>query len=182
LKFFKNILLRILGQKKYLAFVSKVFYTLYFTKLLKNNKSYANHYFVKHFVHAGNTVLDIGGNLGYFTKIFAKLTGPAGNVYTVEPIELYRNILAKNVAEYKHVTILPYALGTTEAVIKMGNPAATKYRHGLMRVLSPSELNIDGYNVQMKNPATLFADIPTIHFIKCDIEGYKVPVIPAMKN
>jgi FkbM family methyltransferase len=183
MKQIKAILLRVLGQRAYLQLTSRLFFFYFNNGFLRNNPSYYTHYFVKNFLHKGDTVIDIGANLGYYATQFARLTGPAGKVYAVEPIELYRSVLKQNLAKYTNVEILPYALGEKEGTIKMGNPSSDKFRHGLMRVLDEKELNTDNgvYEVPMKNPADLFANIPEIHYIKCDIEGYEVPVVPAMQ-
>jgi FkbM family methyltransferase len=184
MKQIKSILLRILGQALYLKLTSKFFFFYFSNGWLRSNRSYDTHYFIKNFVTTGDTVLDIGANLGYYTVQFAKLVGKLGKVYAVEPIELYRQVLTGNVGRFKQVQILPYALGETEAVIKMGNPSTDKHRHGLMRVLNNQEQQGETvlYEVTMKNPVSLFGHLEKIDYIKCDIEGYEVPVIPAMKG
>lgn len=183
MKKIKAILLNVLGQEKYLQLTSSLFFFYFKKGWLKNNPIYKTHYFVKHLIKPGDTVIDIGANLGYFSVQLAQLVGKAGKVYSVEPIELYRNILTKNVARFAHVEILPYALGEVEGIIRMGNPGSDKHRHGLMRVLSDKDAddNSQVYEVPMKNPGELFASLAKIDYIKCDIEGYEVPVIPLMR-
>lgn len=182
MKKIKALLLRILGQERYLKLTGNLFFLSFHAGWLKNNPSYYTHYFVRHFIKPGQTVIDIGANLGYYSLQFAHLTGVNGKLFSVEPISLYRNILVKNLKAYKNVTILPYALGEVEGKIKMGNPGSDKHRHGLMRVLkNQDEISNDFYKVDMKNPADLFKDLPEIDYIKCDIEGYEVPVIPLMQ-
>lgn len=185
MKKLKSILNRILGQKRYLQLISSVFFSSYKKGWLKNNPSYYSHYFVRNLIKPGQTVIDIGGNLGYFTKIFAQLVGKTGKVFTVEPIELYRSVLEKNIVDVKNVTLLPYALGEIDGTITMGNPTNDKHRHGLMRVLKKEETTTlsDGekYEVDMRNPLHLFEKLGKIDYIKCDIEGYEIPVIPLMQ-
>lgn len=183
MKQIKAILLRVLGQRAYLQLTSRLFFFYFNNGFLKNNPSYYTHYFVKNFLRKGDTVIDIGANLGYYATQFARLTGPNGKVYAVEPIELYRSVLKQNLSKYSNVEILPFALGETEGIIKMGNPSSDKFRHGLMRVLNEKDADAEAavYEVPMKNPSELFASIPQVHYIKCDIEGYEVPVIPAMQ-
>ncbi len=173
-----------LGQRAYLQLTSRLFFIYFFNGWLRNNRSYDTHYFVKNFILKGDTVIDIGANLGYYSVHFAKLTGADGKVYSVEPIELYRSVLRQNVGDYNQVEILPFALGETAGFIKMGNPSTDKHRHGLMRVLDENEEadQNDVYEVEMKNPVTLFNHLVKISYIKCDIEGFEVPVIPAMKE
>lgn len=183
MKKIKSILLRILGQRAYLQLTSRLFFIYFRNGWLTGNRSYDTHYFVKNFIKTGDVVLDIGANLGYYSVQFARLVGKEGKVYSVEPIELYGKVLANNVAGFRQVQILPYALGESEGIIKMGNPSTDKHRHGLMRVLNEKEqaAETNTYDVAMKNPVSLFNELQKINYIKCDIEGYEVPVIPAMK-
>jgi FkbM family methyltransferase len=177
----KAWLLKILGQEKYLRLTSTVFFVAYQNGLLRNNPAYFTHYMATRFIQPGFTVIDIGANLGYYSCLLAAKTGLRGKVLSVEPIEIYRRILVKNTAELPQVSILPYALGETEGTLKMGNPSQDKHRHGLMRVLKDDEAGKDFYEVPVKNPLSLFSEVEKIDYIKCDIEGYEVPVIPAMK-
>jgi len=185
MKRLKSLLRSMLGQKNYLRLTSATFFRYFDKGLLKNNPSYYSHYFVRNLIEPGQTVIDIGGNLGYFSYIYSALVGGQGKVYTVEPIELYRNVLEKNVAKLGNVQILPYALGEGDGTLLMGNPSEDKHRHGLMRVLKKEEagqLNADErYEVQMKHPLHLFEKLGHIDYIKCDIEGYEIPVIPLMQ-
>jgi FkbM family methyltransferase len=177
----KAWLLQLLGQEKYLRLTSAIFFVAYHKGWLRNNPSYFTHYMATRFIRPGFTIIDIGANLGYYSCIFASKTGASGKVLAVEPIELYRRILTKNTADFPQVTILPFALGETEGTLKMGNPSQEKHRHGLMRVLRDDEAGNEFYEVPVKNPLQLFNDLPKIDYIKCDIEGYEVPVIPAMR-
>jgi FkbM family methyltransferase len=181
MKVVKSLLLKILGQERYLKLVSTAFFVSFSQGWLRNNPAYFTHYLVGQFIKPGQTIIDIGANLGYYSVLFANRTGHTGKVFSVEPIELYRRILEKNTNELKQVTILPFALGEKEGTLKMGNPSEDKHRHGLMRVLKEDETGSAQYEVPVKNPAELFASIEKIDYIKCDIEGYEVPVIPAMK-
>jgi FkbM family methyltransferase len=185
MKTIKALLNKILGQKNYLRLTSTVFFHYFNKGWLSDNPSYYSHYFVKNLIQQGETVIDIGGNLGYFTKIFSRLVGKTGRVYTVEPIELYRQVLEKNISSLQNVTILPYALGENDGTILMGNPSSDKHRHGLMRVLKKDETQFiaaaEKYEVAMKHPLHLFESMGKIDYIKCDIEGYEIPVIPLME-
>ena len=185
MKSIKSILRKILGQKNYLQFTSTMFFHYFNREWLRDNPSYYSHYFVQHLISQGETVIDIGGNLGYFTKIFSRLVGKTGRVYTVEPIALYRQVLEKNIRGLGNVTILPYALGENDGTILMGNPSNDKHRHGLMRVLKKDETQYlaagEKYEVEMKQPLHLFETLGKIDYIKCDIEGYEIPVIPLLE-
>lgn len=183
MRLIKSLLLRTLGQERYLRLTSRVFFFAFASGLLKGNPSYRTHYLVRRFIKTGDTVLDIGANLGYYSRPFARYVGAQGAVLAVEPIALYRSVLERNVARLPQVTVLPFALGEQEGTARMGNPSTDKHRHGLMRVLTPEEQAQTDvtYEVQVKHPVAMFGHLPRIDYIKCDIEGYEVPVLPAMR-
>ena len=59
----------------------------------------------KKVVKEGNTVVDLGANIGYFTLLAAKLVGKKGKVYSFEPEPRNYNYLLKNIElnEYDNV-------------------------------------------------------------------------------
>lgn len=183
MKKLKSILNRLLGKENYLRLTSTLYLLSFRNGWLKNNPAYYNHYFVRNFIKPGNTVIDIGANLGYYSTEFARLVGPEGLVLAVEPIPFYRKVLLRNIKPFSQVKVLPYALGEQEGTISMGLPGHDKFRHGLMKVLRSEEEKkavAEVIEVPVKNPAQLFAPLQQVDYIKCDIEGYEVPVIPAM--
>lgn len=183
--FIKQILYKLLGVKNYLIVVSRLFFLSYGAGVLKKNKTFDCHYFIKNLIHEGDHVIDIGANLGYYSRLFAKLVGPKGKVYSVEPVTLFRKILKINTLGFKNTTIIPYALGTEDdKSIVMGIPKSNKYlRHGLTRVLNidenePFEFTFDE---RMFTPATLFGKLERCNYIKCDVEGYEIHIIPQLE-
>src|SRR4051812_40379471 len=45
----------------------------------------------------GDIAIDVGANIGFFTMLMAKLVGPTGHVIALEPGELAREYLMKNI-------------------------------------------------------------------------------------
>jgi FkbM family methyltransferase len=179
----KSLLRRLLGEEKYLCLISRLFFIAYNRGSLKDKPMYHMHYFVPNLIGKGQTVIDIGANLGYYSCIFSKTVGSYGKVIAVEPIELYRRVLKNNTATLENITVLPYALGEKEGTILMGNPGPEAHRHGLMHVLSAAEQQQGGpmYEVTMKHPVELLNHLDVIHYIKVDVEGYEIPVVPLME-
>jgi FkbM family methyltransferase len=183
----KKILFRVLGQKRYYRVVSKAFFLLYESGLLKLFGKFEYHYFVRDLVREGDITIDIGANMGYYTRIFAKKCGRNGHVYAVEPVSLFREILQKNVQRLSNITILPYALGEDEgAVVKMGIPdGMEKHRHGLTRILESDDVesnNNHQFKAIMHTPEFLFGKLSECNYIKCDVEGYEIYVIPLLEK
>lgn len=183
--FIKRFLFKALGLRRYLKFLSRVFFFSYQWGMLKNNPEYYCHYFVKKLINKGDTIIDIGANLGYYSRTFGQLTGKNGKVLAVEPVALFRDILQTNIKKYPQVEVLPYALGEENGTeIKMGLPATNKYlSHGRTKIMSsrPDDEYAYEFTAEMRNPADLFRNVAQIDYIKCDIEGYETVVIPQMK-
>ncbi len=180
----KKILYNILGVEKYLLIISRIFLKLYSMGLLKGYPQFDCHYYVKKLISQGDEIIDIGANLGYYSVIFSKLAGSEGKIHCIEPIGLFRKILKKNTAKLRNTIIYPYALGDEEGQeIKMGVPKGEKhFRHGLMQVIEGND--ISGYEhvstAEMRKPELLFANLERCDYIKCDVEGYEMHILPGM--
>lgn len=185
--FINKILYRSLSQENYLKFLNSSFLFLYKTGMLKNNPAYRYHYFAKNLVSEGDTVIDLGANLGYYSNLLQQWIGPKGQLYSVEPVIPFNEILQWRLKDKKHVTILPYALGTEEKDITLVIPKNLSYLStGLPNVYdSDTHGNLDEYGfkfqAKMKKGSELFKDLDRLDFLKCDIEGYEEYVFPEMK-
>ena len=181
----KQVLYKILGVKVYLLVVSRGFFTSYFFGWLKQDRSFDCHYFIKKLIQKNDHVIDIGANLGYYSRLFAQLVGPKGKVISVEPVTLFRKVLKFNLLGYKNARIVPYALGLKDNIlITMGIPKSNKYlRHGLTRVLdnSDNEPLEFKFSERMFTPFTLFGNLRRCDYIKCDVEGYEIHIIPQLE-
>ena len=182
--FIKQALYKILGVKNYLIVVSRLFFISYSLGLLKKDKTFDCHYFIGKLIQKGDHVIDIGANLGYYSRLFAKLVGTNGKVFSVEPVTLFRKILKINTSGFKNTTIIPYALGAEDnKSIEMGIPKSNKYlRHGLTRVLDTDEKEVFEFTFteKMFTPVTIFGKFERCDYIKCDVEGYEIHIIPQL--
>jgi len=55
--------------------------------------------FVREMVEVGQTVIDVGANIGFFTVCMALFVGPSGKVYAFEPLRENADLLERSVAE-----------------------------------------------------------------------------------
>lgn len=185
----KSLLFRLLKIDGYLTVVQKSYLLAFRLGLLKSNPSYQWHYFVQRLVEDGDYIVDIGANLGYFTNQFAEKVQTSGHLYCVEPVEPFRKQLAKLLANRSNITLLPYALGEeTDKRVTLGIPAQFQklgyLRHGTTTLLHNTN-NADGkysFEATMKKGSELFAALPKLDYIKCDIEGYETVVLPEMQT
>ncbi len=183
--FIKKILFRLLGISAYLKTLHIGFYFLYDLGVLKSNPTFKYHYFVKRLIHKGDYVVDLGANLGYFSKIFARCVGSEGKVISIEPVRPFYNTLVWALGKRKNCVIHNYALGTENKMIQMELPKMNgNFRTGLAHVASgPSDKNENYvFETEMVRGSILLKDVPKINYLKCDIEGYEEFVFPEIRG
>ncbi|MCK9562257.1 MAG: FkbM family methyltransferase, partial [Bacteroidales bacterium] len=116
----------------------------------------------------------------------ARLVGTTGKVYAIEPIPLFGDIWIKNVKpeQNQQAMLLPFALGKEKGTVQMGMPTKNgRLHHGMTKIASSAqEQYVHMFDVDMQNPDELFADIPALDFIKCDVEGYESVVFDNMQH
>lgn len=184
-RLFHRILYRLLPLEGYLRVVSRLFFLYRALGIGRTGRALEYNYHLQQLVKEGDTVIDIGANLGYYTRPLADIVGAAGEVYAVEPVPVIFSVLKRNVGGRKNVTLLNYALGSEERTIEMANDsvAAAGYFGTGRNFVSDGELSGDAirFTAQMVRGSRLFADLKRIDFIKCDIEGYERVVIPELQ-
>lgn len=173
----RQILYKLLPLNSYLKILSKLYFIFYNLGLLKGNKSYDYTYFLKNLVKQGDTCIDIGANMGYYTVILSKLAGSKGKIYAVEPVKPILDVLRSNTRKLKNVEILPFALGEENKPIHLGNN--TIHMDGYMGtgrhsvVEQSAEVDIK-FDAEMKKGSEVFEHLEKLDFVKCDIEGYEL--------
>jgi|TARA_R110000737_G_scaffold17480_2_gene35191 FkbM family methyltransferase len=180
----KKLAYKILPENTFLQILHRGFYLMYSSGLLKNKTEFKFHYAVKDWIQPTDHVVDIGANLGYFAKTFARLT-PQGSLTCIEPIPAFYEILKKNLKSFSQVTIIHTALGTEDGFTTMVLPKDNGVlRTGLPHVVAEGEDIGEGMEVKVKITGTksLFEKFSKIDYIKCDIEGFEWIVFQELKE
>ena len=184
-KLFHRLLYRLLPLGGYLRVVSRMFFLYRALGIGRTGRALEYNYHLPQLVGRGATAIDIGANLGYYTRPLADIVGSDGRVYAVEPVPVIFEVLKRNVAGRKNVTLLNYALGSKERTIEMANDsvAAAGYFGTGRNFVSDGELSGEAikFTAEMRRGSELFAELERVDFIKCDIEGYERVVIPEMR-
>lgn len=184
MKFIKKILFKILSQEAYLKVLHRSFYFLYNLGVLKKNPSFKYHYKIQELIEPDFTIVDIGANLGYFSKNFAKLA-KRGKVISIEPVPVFYHTLEYFLGNYVNVTIYNVALGNEPGQIKMVLPEQDgMIRTGLPHIAKSSEeLNANkNIEVCVIQGSKLLGELAKIDYLKCDIEGYEWNVFQEIKE
>lgn len=133
----------------------------------------------------GNTVVDLGANIGVYTKVLAQLVGPTGKVLSVEPIPETYEILAGNVRRLglRNVTPINAAVSNASGHVTMEVP---RYNSGggnfyqahivVPESRSPAAAATERVQVAARtlDEIVSFARVQQVQFVKCDVEGHEL--------
>jgi FkbM family methyltransferase len=179
----KKILFKLLSQKAYLKTLHRSFYFLYDLGLLKNDARFKYHYMIKELIEPNYTIVDIGANLGYFSKNFARLA-KNGKLISIEPVPVFFEILSHFMKKFPHATLHNVALGTEKGTITMVLPESNgMIRTGLPHIAESEEEKKQHatQEVQIVKGSELLGNLERLDYIKCDIEGYELNVFQEIK-
>lgn len=157
---------------------------MYRLGLLKNKPDFKYHYFIQKMIKDDYVVIDIGANLGYFSKTFSRLV-PNGKLIAIEPLPQFHSILNYFIGNKENVELHNVALGKTSGSITMVLPKT----NGMMRTGLPHVIRTEVENrehttqeVQMVNTSAFFSTFERIDYIKCDIEGHEWEVFSQLAD
>jgi FkbM family methyltransferase len=131
---------------------------------------------IQKYVHPGDTVFDVGGNIGLWSTLLAEVVGRGGRVETFEPVPSNIQRLKENIALSGHQNVHnnKIALGSQPGEITMYVP-----RDACRSALAPES------GQDAKFPAKLVrlddfwieAGSPRVTFVKMDVEGAEPEVL-----
>jgi len=139
------------------------------------------------FIRPGTTVIDVGANVGFFARGFAREVGAGGVVLAFEPQSVPRSILtvASFFKRNQNLAILPFALGETSGAIPLAIPFKKKGNVGinLVQISDRSDLS-ERFEVKRELVALARLDdvlanyeLPPVSMIKIDVEGAELGVL-----
>lgn len=144
---------------------------------------------VRHLVRQADYVIDIGANIGLYSKALSELVGPDGHVYSVEPFPTTYEILSNNIRKLhlKNVEPLNIAISDSQTVLTMVLPydpsgAETHYRASVGKDRLRSN-KTQTAKVQAKTIDSVFLPLSRmISFVKCDVEGHELACLKGARN
>jgi FkbM family methyltransferase len=135
---------------------------------------------LERWVRAGDTVLDVGANIGRYTMKLSALVGPQGRVIAVEPVAETFVLLSENVSRSPHgnVTLLNVAASSGFEVVGMTVPRDSSGIENLYQA------SIDGGTEGGPRVLTAPMDalrLPSrISLAKIDVEGHELAALAGM--
>ena len=143
---------------------------------------------LSHYIQPGTNVIDIGANVGTWTRYLSEIVGPKGKVIAFEPIPESFQCLQKHLKKYKNVQLMNLALSDSNQIKDfLVNPSSFAPLDSAIKETAHQIRNIENYklvqiasrkldDVLRENP------IGKISFIKCDVEGHEDKVIAGAES
>lgn len=137
---------------------------------------------IEHLLQPGDTFIDVGANIGFFTLLAAKSVAPDGRVYAFEPSSKIRGMLNASLNNnlYKNITVEDKACTETSGKFNLieGNSAELGGTKVTDEAIDGNELvngvSLDEYILSNK--------ILSIDLLKMDIEGGEDAALKGMKQ
>lgn len=128
------------------------------------------------YIKKGDTVLDIGANIGFYANILSAIVGEKGTVHCFEPDSTNFNHLKKDYGSLKNLVLNNKAVGPKTEVLKIYTSKNLNVDH---RTYKPEEydqeIEIDAVSIDDYLNQNLKTD-----FIKMDIQGFEMQAVQGM--
>lgn len=138
---------------------------------------------IRQYVAAGDTVYDIGANVGYVSLSLAKRVGPHGRVIAFEPIpqniEAFRKNIAVNGIDNVQLREVAASDHAGNAVIRMAENSSTASLVWHRNNPSATEFSIDTVCI---DELVERGDFAYPKFVKIDVEGAEGSVLQGMRR
>ena len=131
-------------------------------------------------INKGDTVLDIGAHIGYYTLIAAQLVGDKGKVYAFEPDHKNFSLLKKNVEVngYKNVVLVNKAVGEIDGKIELYLDDENTGDHRIY----VSDARRKGITIEVVTLNNFLKNNEEVNLIKMDIQGSESSALKGGSN
>ena len=137
--------------------------------------------FVRRTLKPGDTAIDVGAHIGFFTMQMAAMVGPAGRVYAFEPFDANADLLERSIAENRfgdRIVFQRGAVGAASGHATLTFPVETLNSGGAY-LLRDGTAPLTG-NLKKQVPLVALDELDVrrpVRFIKMDVEGAEPQVV-----
>jgi FkbM family methyltransferase len=135
---------------------------------------------VRRLVEPGSVAVDVGANIGIYTKVLSDLVGPTGRVISIEPVPETFAILSQNIRSLglQNVISVNAAVSDADGEVTMEVPdyptgGVNFYQASVVTSSSPLQ-GARRIQVPAARLDTLLRGQGNVDFVKCDVEGYEL--------
>ncbi len=126
-------------------------------------------------VHTGDTVVDVGAHIGWYTVVAGDLVGPSGRVVAIEPFPESYAALERNVARngLRQVTAVRFAASDRSCTTTLGRQAGSD--SGSVTI---GHRGVEGLtDVETRRLDDALRDVGPVRLLKVDVEGHEAQVL-----
>jgi len=129
---------------------------------------------IAQYLKFGDTVVDVGANIGHYTLQLSRAVGPTGRVIAMEPMPETFELLTANVraAGAYNVTLLNLAASSKSGSVSMTLP---KWENGNDNFYQ-ARISADG-NYKALCASVDLLELPRVSLLKIDAEGHDLEVL-----
>jgi FkbM family methyltransferase len=131
-------------------------------------------------IQRGNTVVDVGANIGYFTLLFSKIVGENGKVYSFEPVSQIYSKLEKNIEinSVGNIVAENYALGEEQSELTINYQESSSGQSSLINKTQ----NSVSEKIHVVTLDSYLEKFDALDFVKIDIEGFEFQALRGMQK
>lgn len=144
---------------------------------------------IRKLVKRGSVVVDLGANIGMYTKVLSDVVGPQGTVISVEPVPSTFDVLSRNVRSLGMNNVKPVNVAVSDHAgeVSMALPdydsGGTNFYQA--SVVSGAESGTTETK-QVRVPAMTLDSVVSgsgvVSFVKCDVEGHELACLAGAKK
>jgi FkbM family methyltransferase len=119
------------------------------------------------YLRPGDTVVDLGANVGLITLVAAKIVGNNGVIYSFEPHPKTFGFLQGNIEHNRATNVKSYniALGNHDGEVTFSDGLLDDGNHIIF--------DETGIQVRVNRLDTILPELLTVHLLKIDVEGFE---------
>ena len=137
---------------------------------------------VRELVQRGTVAVDLGANIGMYTKVLSDVVGPGGTVISVEPVPQTFEVLSRNIRSLGmgNVSCVNVAISDSarDVVMELPNYDTGGINFYQATVVDATDGKVVDSKPHVRVPALtldmLVAGRGTVGFVKCDVEGHEL--------
>ena len=133
---------------------------------------------IKKIICPGMIIIDVGANVGVYTKFFSRLVGSNGLVYAFEPSPDNFSRLVSRLRSFSNVKLNEKAVGENNTKLKLFISDNVNVDHRMFdskdgrRKIDVDVVSLDDY----------FVDSYKVDLIKIDVQGYELSVLKGARK
>ncbi len=138
---------------------------------------------VRLLVSKGACAVDVGANIGIYSRYLSDFVGSVGKVFSIEPIPETSQILDASIRKLHlgNVRIFTNAVSDRDGTIEMTLPCSRSAGSNIYgaHIVGRDSVPSDGliFTVLARSLDSLLTQENRVDFIKCDVEGYEFSVV-----